>query len=114
MSPRRSRPHSVTQPRDQRDEEDLAEDRLERDERLRQPDRRRQVAEAERRQRYEAEVDVLALYVRALLREERTVVQRVRREVDEREQEPEQDVDAQRAEHRLVGDPAVVQDAARG
>ena len=59
------------EPGDQRDEEDLAEQRLEHGQRLREPDRGREVAEAERGQRDEAEVEVLGLLVRAGLGEER-------------------------------------------
>ena len=55
---------------DHRHEEDLSHQRLEGDERLRQADRRAEVAEAERRQHDEAEVEVLRLLVRPLLREE--------------------------------------------
>src|SRR4051812_30662195 len=59
--------------RDQRDEEDLPDQRLEDGEGLRQPRGRRQVAEPERRDHDEAEVDEVGLMVRARLREERTV-----------------------------------------
>ena len=54
--------------RDQRDEEDLAGQRLQHREYLRQPDRRREIAEPERRQRDEAEVHELRLRA-GLLRE---------------------------------------------
>src|SRR5947209_3031652 len=59
------------EPGDERDEEDLPEQRLDDDERLRQPLRGREVAEAQRRQDDEAEVQVLALVVNPGLPEER-------------------------------------------
>ena len=50
--------------------------------------------------------------MRAGLGEERAVAKLLHRQVQEREQQPDEHVGAQRAEHGLVRDAAVVQDAA--
>src|SRR5215213_6314106 len=73
------------------DEEHLADQRLERDERLREADGGREIAEAERRQRDEAEVDVFRLLVRPRLHEERLITELAQREVHEREEQPYED-----------------------
>src|SRR5215208_1951299 len=96
--------------RDERDEEDLPEERLEHRERLREADRRGEVAETERRQRNEAEVEELGLLVLARQREER-VAEAVHRQVQEREQEPHEHVGAERAEDGLVRHPPVLEHA---
>ena len=71
-----------------RHQEDLAEQGFEDRQRLRQPDRRRQVAEAERRQRDEAEIEELRRGMRPGLREERGVPELVHGQVDEGKQSP--------------------------
>ena len=52
--------------------------------------------------------------MRAFLCEERPVPQLVHREVDKREEETDEDVSAQRSEHGLVRDPAMLERAADG
>ena len=69
-----------------------------------QADRRREVAEAQRRQRHEAEVEVFGLGVWPLLDEERRLPEVADREVDEGKQEPYEHIRAEGAEHGLVGD----------
>src|SRR4051794_10529710 len=73
------------EPRDHRDQEHLPEERFKRSQRLRQARHRREIAEAECRQRNETEVDVLRLGVLARLREELAaeLVHREKREGEE-------------------------------
>src|SRR3954452_1385609 len=96
---------------DQRDEEDLADQRLEDGEGLRQPGGRRQVAEPECRDHDEAEIDEVRLVVRALLRKERTLGEGCHGDEDEGEEQRDEDEDADRAENRLETDVTMVQDA---
>ena len=99
-------PPDRDQPRDHRDQEDLPRQRLEHRQRLRQPDCRRDVAEAERRQRDEAEVDELRLAAAASGCTKNGPSHLVDGQVHEREQQTEQEVDADRSEDGLVGDRA--------
>ena len=61
----------------------------------------------------EAEVEVLRLLVLPRLDEERRVAELAHRQVGEREQQTDEHVAAERAEHRLVRHALVVEDAAR-
>src|SRR3954447_17210043 len=98
------------QPGDHRHQEHLAEQCFDCHQRLRQPGCRGQVAEPERGQHDEAEVQVLRLLVRAGLGEE-IDAEAGKGDAEEREHEPGQHVRAERTQDRLVGDHPVLQRA---
>src|SRR3954454_13604444 len=87
--------------RDHRDQVDLADERLEDDERVAHPAARGQITVAHGRQRHEAEVLEHRGRYRRALGEER-LVDPVQRGVDEREEHPEEQVEAQHAHDRLA------------